>query len=372
MLKSVGFISALVVMGLSCGIVRARETQRYEVRASSVWGAVRAHVTDRGGSFRVSVASEAALEGWRLTRTGAARPVTAGRLGRVFRFDLEQAGAIEPGMQLTVLLATDTESRPVALRLSKDAAVTGTAATLERELEFVPEPRRPFNTIVGGLYIQAGESYRLGDRDGARRTLGKALELDPDHTRSRRLLERIEREESGGRHAAGVRKAEDQWAAGDPEIALETLEGVLRESDGHPDALALKGRIEASLTAHRTREVSRLLASASRAESAGERLQAEGLYRNVLDMEPDNGEALRGIRRVTRDAATPGGGTAPSRVDPDRVEKADRAYNLGLECYRKNDLDGARKFWQETLEYQPGHYQAKRNLERLAAKEAAK
>ena len=50
-------------------------------------------------------------------------------------------------------------------------------------------------------------------------------------------------------------------------------------------------------------------------------------------------------------------------------KKADRAYNLGLDCYRKGDLDGAKRFWEETLSYQPGHFQAKRNLERLSKRD---
>ena len=51
--------------------------------------------------------------------------------------------------------------------------------------------------------------------------------------------------------------------------------------------------------------------------------------------------------------------------DKDTEAKADEAYNLGLESYRKDDFVNAKKFWQETLEIDPRNLQAKRNLDRL-------
>ncbi len=45
--------------------------------------------------------------------------------------------------------------------------------------------------------------------------------------------------------------------------------------------------------------------------------------------------------------------------------KADEAYNLGLDSYRNGDLDDAKKFWNQAIELNPQHLQAKRDLERL-------
>jgi len=282
---------------------------------------------------------------------------------------MEQKRTLEPGTQLALLVVTETEVRPVVLRLSKDAAVTGTASTLGRELEFREDPRRPYNAIVKGLYSEAGEAFRLGDWSTARRALERALELDPGQEQVLRLKERVRREESSGRHAKLVEKAERSWAEGKPEFALETLGQVLKADPGFAPALELRKRIEASESGKRVRELSRLMDAASRAESAGDRLEAERFYRQAMEMDPEYEEAVRGVRRVTAKAVEKPTAFAPAGAVTDRAEKADRAYNLGLDCYRKGDLDGAKRFWEETLSYQPGHFQAKRNLERLSKRD---
>ena len=57
---------------------------------------------------------------------------------------------------------------------------------------------------------------------------------------------------------------------------------------------------------------------------------------------------------------------APAPINEKEAQaKADQAYNLGLESYRKNDYAAAKKFWEDTLQILPTHAQARRNLERL-------
>jgi hypothetical protein len=48
-----------------------------------------------------------------------------------------------------------------------------------------------------------------------------------------------------------------------------------------------------------------------------------------------------------------------------RKAKADEAYNLGLDSYRKDDFSSAKKFWEETLQIDPNYLQARQNLDRL-------
>jgi tetratricopeptide (TPR) repeat protein len=57
---------------------------------------------------------------------------------------------------------------------------------------------------------------------------------------------------------------------------------------------------------------------------------------------------------------------APEDSDDAQAE-ADQTYNLGLESYRNGNYADAEKFWQQTLEIDPNHVQAKKNLIRLKA-----
>lgn len=57
--------------------------------------------------------------------------------------------------------------------------------------------------------------------------------------------------------------------------------------------------------------------------------------------------------------------SSPKTNAVDQAAKADQAYNLGLESYRQEDYAAAKKFWEETLQIDPTHQQAKRNLDRL-------
>jgi len=49
----------------------------------------------------------------------------------------------------------------------------------------------------------------------------------------------------------------------------------------------------------------------------------------------------------------------------ERKAKADEAYNLGLDSYRKDDFVSAKKFWEEALKIDSQYIQAQQNLDRL-------
>ncbi|HET9869448.1 MAG TPA: tetratricopeptide repeat protein, partial [bacterium] len=57
--------------------------------------------------------------------------------------------------------------------------------------------------------------------------------------------------------------------------------------------------------------------------------------------------------------------TAPHREQ--LAAEADQTYNLGLESYRAGNYAQAQQYWQQTLDLDPTHFRAKRDLARLKA-----
>jgi len=290
-----------------------------------------------------------------------------GVVNRAFKFEVVRPGPLVPDLQLSVLVSSETGPRPVVVNLAASGAVTGKDSTQEQGLVFQDDPNRSYHAMVKELYDRAGTDFLRKDYSGARGRLERALELDPDNFQVKKLLGRVSVAEAGGRNAAGVEKARRQWDAGEPDIALENLKSVLASDPGFKPALDLKKRIEGSESGKKSLERKRILRAARVAEKSGDFVEAERRYREASECDPTDEEVRVGLRRVTggetrREARLP----EKKEEGADRVQKADRAYNLGLDCYRKGDLEGARKFWEETLEYQPGHFQAKRNLDRLA------
>jgi Tfp pilus assembly protein PilF len=80
-------------------------------------------------------------------------------------------------------------------------------------------------------------------------------------------------------------------------------------------------------------------------------------YEKLKGLDPDNPK-LADWKKQLEALQSPAQGT-------DAEAEADRFYNLGFECYRKGDLQGAKKNWEETLKLDPNHPQAIHNLKRL-------
>jgi Tfp pilus assembly protein PilF len=122
-----------------------------------------------------------------------------------------------------------------------------------------------------------------------------------------------------------LREAEAQLKAGNPALALEKIEALLAADPKDPEALALKRKVEAVL---------------------------------------NGGEEGAKKKSVRHRRSTP----APQE-DPDSRGRADQAYNLGLESYRKGNWAGAKSFWEQALKNDPNHLQSRKALERLQAEQ---
>jgi len=137
-------------------------------------------------------------------------------------------------------------------------------------------------------------------------------------------------------------KASDQYARGNLKGAEKSLVKAEEMDPEQPQVRAFLGRIRDELGGP---------ATLPRAEAG------TGIEERPLKKKPP----FPPKRRAPKATPTP----EPVESSLDRAAKADRAYNLGLESYRQEDLSAAKKFWEETLRIDPTHPQAKRNLERL-------
>lgn len=300
----------------------SQDQKVYKFESSTVWGHVKAVVRDTPGGFQVGVKSDATVSGWVLKDEKSGQVLSKGGLNPANQLSFQTKQPFQGSYRLTLYLNTDREQVPVMVRLvasTKGGAVPqATVVSTEGLTDFEDNPDRPYNIMVKNLYEKALDNYSKGDNVHALSLLKKAEELDPLQPQVEALLEKIQ---------------------GPSESTLGPLDEVR--------AALKKGRTE----------------------------EAQAKLEDYLDAHPDDQEALalkdqiEGRSKPVRKAATKAKKAAIEKPTPQSSEaiqaKADQAYNLGLDSYRQGDYAAAKKFWEETLQIQPTHLQAQRNLERL-------
>ncbi len=270
--------------------------------------------------FDLTVQSEAPMTGWILKNESGSQTLGKGGLAATYQFSTKIQRAFQGNFKLTVFLSTEEDSVPVALQLGSKKTATGLNIPAEAQEEYDENPDHPYHAMVHSLYEQAVNDLSKGDRYRALSHLKKAAELDPLQPQVRNLLEKTE---GTPPHPAvdQVEQARTVWKSGDQERALSQLDDILANDPNNENALALKKEI----IRKRKKE-----------------------HSQYTPKKPRKAEKT------------------PTPINEKETQaKADQAYNLGLESYRKNDYAAAKKFWEETLRILPTHPQARRNLERL-------
>jgi tetratricopeptide (TPR) repeat protein len=217
---------------------------------------------------------------------------------------------------------------------------------------FQSNPNRPYNTLVKSLYEQATQAYAQGDTKAAIEFLEKALKVDPEEPQTLAFMTKIV-----------------------PPLPKPTPEDP----------------------------VMGLITKAQKAEKEKDVTEARKCYLAALKLDPQNHSAREGIERIRNKAlersvrnledSLEAGDMQTAKTilakikaafphDPrisgwesllkashlnsaNQKAKADAAYNLGLESYRKDDFASAKRFWEEAIEADPQYLQARQNLERL-------
>lgn len=289
-------------------------------RTKTVWGTVQALVRPQSDGFSLEVRSETPMTGWTLKNETGDQTLAKGGLGAVKQFMAKVPKVFQGNFKLTVFLNAEQDSVPVALQLGSKTGTTGKDIPAEAEEEYEENPDHPYHAMVRSLYEQAVEDLAKGDRFHALSHLKKASDLDPLQPQVRNLLEKTQGPPS--KTVDPVEQARTVWKSGNKDGALSQLDDILSNDPDNEKALALKKEIAGKQKKARSKSI------------------------------PETPQVK--VRK------------APAPMNEKEAQaKADQAYNLGLESYRKNDYAAAKKFWMETLQILPTHTQARRNLDRL-------
>jgi tetratricopeptide (TPR) repeat protein len=274
--------------------------------------------------------------------------------------------------------------------------------------DFKDDPDRPYNKLVKSDFLEAVEYYHHKHYAQALEKLEQAQNIDPDQLQVRDFTAQVQLENSDVLNAKEVQRAQKEWKEDNGDMALEILNNVLKKSPQFQPALDLKKQISSVTEKEKFDQVAPLLSKARRTEGADQFLEARKYYQEVLKNDPQNEEARKGLERVMGliDPLLKKLKELESAIDANQKEKAqaaleeieqlapkhpklaswrkkiaalgksnetsedsqakaDEAYNLGVESYRKDNWVEAKRFWVQAVELNPQHLQAKRSLDRL-------
>ncbi|HUO57909.1 MAG TPA: hypothetical protein VMV05_07000, partial [bacterium] len=229
---------------------------------------------------------------------------------------------------------------------------------------FSEDSDRPYNKIVKNLYEQAGQAYLNDDKEKALGLLKKAEELDPSQKQVKVLMAKCNSvpsestTESSAPATTSIDPATGSTTPGENKEDLRKSEqkSIKKHNKKNKKTNSPTNNFAEKETKPSVRTIEQY------AQQLEESLEKKDISRAKKTLEK--------IRRISpNDKRLETWNSQINQIEHpnllDQQSKADEAYNLGLESYRKEDYVSAKKFWEETLQFQPNHPQARRNLDRL-------
>lgn len=299
--------------------------------SNTVWGKLNVLIKDLHDHFIVEIHSDALVSGWILKEEATGRTISKGGLLPKEQFEFNVNKPYNAAYRLTLFLNADHQEVPTVIHLSSGSAHAVVSPVPETVEDFESSAHHPYNDMVKNFYTEAVQEYSKGRYRESLGLLQKANELDPDQSQVNSLTKQAQAKLLDSEEPDLLKKANREYKKGNKEAALAKIADYLDQNPDDPDAIDLKNSIEDRDTGNIDR-----LKKTPQAKKTG----------------PPKAGATNEPRHSQLDEQT-------------QQAKADQAYNLGLESYRKNDYAAAKKFWEETLRISPTHLQAKRNLERL-------
>jgi tetratricopeptide (TPR) repeat protein len=213
---------------------------------------------------------------------------------------------------------------------------------------FRPDPKRPFDSLVGSLYGEALQAVQAGDYLTASAKLSQASELEPDQVQVRKLLAEADARAALERKGRSIREllsqaqafmAEEHW-----QDSRRCLQQAQELDPGHAGLAELRQKFESQTQT----KAKRLTALASEALQAEKRDRAALLLRQAQDLDPDLPEETK----VSADLAR---SDPPGQIEKDRFKKV---LAMGFEALQSSDYYKARRCFNQVLQIDPGNKQA--------------
>ena len=198
-------------------------------------------------------------------------------------------------------------------------------------------------------YVQAVNSYEKGDIDRAAEIFESIILVRPDHFGSKNYLKKI--------NDYYLKQAEQHYFAGLGYYSQHKLDQAdaefrtaLKIAPNYEDAAAYLSRI-AQARKQNSDRIQTLLQQAQQSEAQGEWKIALGVYKNILQIQPDHALALAKAAELKRRLAG----------------YAERYYTRGLSAFNKGNLEQAERMFRTALSMQASHAGARRYLRKIAA-----
>jgi predicted Zn finger-like uncharacterized protein len=226
--------------------------------------------------------------------------------------------------------------------------------------------------LIRAIYRQARILAYLGRAPDAKTTLNKLFELNSNHLRGRDLAARIEEGEPIALVSDAKPRSEETQEDRAPDAGVETTPKgpaakqptPVRPTDKEPVQKVAKTNVTIGVD-----NIETLLMQAAKAQESGRTGEAMGLFNRVLEISPNNIEALSGLGYCYLDKGNSGQAIATFR----RIISINPSFGpalLGLaETFKSSgQKEQALKYYQKYLEANPSGRQsglAKRNIKQL-------
>ncbi len=238
---------------------------------------------------------------------------------------------------------------------------------------FESDPDRPFNDLVKSYFKEAVDHFRKKEFEEALQSIGQAQKLDPKQTQVQKLKGLIEEEYSSILYGKEIERAKNELEVGDDVIAKEIIANVLAKDPAFQEAVDLQKQMDQAeerkdgekdqthfkkaKSEQGKSQIQDKIKDLENAVANGEKEKAAACLKQIENMDPNFPKLEYWKEKINE--------LSGNEASESSEAKADEAYNMGLESYRKGDLAGAKEFWKEALDWDPRYEQAKRNLDRL-------
>jgi tetratricopeptide (TPR) repeat protein len=323
----------------------------YRFQTETVWAKLSVTVIDFKSHFQIECQSDHPTEGWVLANRQNDKNIANSDEDSNNGFKINVTQPFTDYLLTVFVQGNDDEQIPMIIDLEPDK---DKVTKLSVYTPFVENPDRAYNTLVKSLYEQAGQAYGRGDIKSAIDLLEKAQQVDPTEPQvlafAAQLKPQADDNSTQKFIADAIAKAQKAEVDKNIRDAEKWYAEVLEVDPKNKTAVESIDRLQTVLLEQAAQLIEKDIKD-------GDYPKAKTLLVKIKQDYPNDVRIKQWEDQI--DQLSQGGTVS------DRQAKADEAYNLGLDSYRKDDYVSAKKFWEQTLQIDPQYIQAQQNLDRL-------